>query len=358
MQKHLLIDTDIHPVMEPQWVAGYLPEPWHTRYLSGNRTAGNLGYWNPNGVNRVDAVMEDGSRIERSPQAMACHLLDKYEIDYGILNCGEVLHVGLSPEPDYAIALIQALNDTLINHWLPADTRYRASIAVYPHDPEAAVREIHRLGSHPAVVQVILPSASPRPYGQRFFHPIYAAAAEHSLPVAIHPGSEGVGISGPPTVAGYPTSYFEWHTNLVCSYITHLVSMVAEGVFIKFPTLKFVLLEGGVSWLPPILWRFDKNWKALRATTPWLNRPPSAIIQEHVRLSTQPIEEPEQKSHLHHILEMFDAGNMLMFATDYPHWDGDTPDFTARAYPSPLRARIMGENARQLYHLPVAEQAG
>ena len=136
------------------------------------------------------------------------------------------------------------------------------------------------------------------------------------------------------------------------SYIGHLVSMVTEGVFAKFPTLKFVLVEGGVSWLPPILWRLDKNWKALRMTTPWVDRLPSEIIQEHVLLTTQPIEEPENLRHLHAILEMFDAAHMLMFSTDYPHWDGDTPDFAARFFPKALRSRVLYQTACELYGLP------
>jgi predicted TIM-barrel fold metal-dependent hydrolase len=239
----------------------------------------------------------------------------------------------------------------LIEEWLPVDPRYRASLAIYPNDPEVAVREIHRLGDHPGVVQVIMPSAGRMPYGQRYFHPIYAAAVEHGLPVAIHPGTEGVGISGAPTNVGYPTSYFEWHTGLVCSYIAHLTSLVTEGVFTKFPGLTFVMLEGGVSWLPPLLWRMDKNWKALRMTTPWVDRLPSEIVTEHLRFSTQPIEEPEDVKHFHAILEMFDAERMLMFATDYPHWDGDTPDFTARAFPKALRPAIMGGNAQAVYNL-------
>jgi predicted TIM-barrel fold metal-dependent hydrolase len=347
-----VVDTDIHPSMDPKRVADFLPQPWRNRYLSGNRTAGPLGYWNPNGVNRVDAVLEDGSRIERDPKALAHYLLDAYGMDFGILNTGEVLHLGLSPEPDYAAALVSAMNDVLVHDWLPAEPRFRAAMAVYPNDPELAAAEIHRLGGHAGIVQILMPSAARMPYGQRFFHPIYAAACEYNLPIAIHPGSEGIGISGPPTVAGYPTSYLEWHTNLVSSYIAHLVSMVTEGVFIKFPTLKFVLIEGGVSWLPPILWRFDKNWKALRVTTPWLTRPPSEIIMEHVRLTTQPLEEPDDKAHFHAMLGMFDAANMLMFSTDFPHWDGDTPDFAMRSIPAALRPQIMGLNACRLYGLP------
>lgn len=350
----LLVDTDIHPSVHTERVLDFLPEPWRARYASGNRASGSLGYWNPGGVNRADAVLADGARIEEDPRALSEHLLDPYALDYGILNPGSSLHFGLSPEADYAAAMIGAINDIMVEDWLPSDPRYRTSLVVYPNDPELAVREIHRLGGHPGVVQVLLPSAARIPYGQRFYHPIYAAAAQYDLPVAIHPGTEGVGIAGAPTGVGYPSSYLEWHTNLVSSYIGHLVSMVTEGVFTRFPSMKFILIEGGVSWLPPILWRFDKNWKALRMTTPWVDRLPSAIIQAHVLLTTQPVEEPENPAHFQAILQMFDAERMLMFATDYPHWDGDMPDFTARFIPPALRPAVMGENARALYKLPVA----
>lgn len=354
---YLVVDTDIHPGVVGERMLDFLPEPWRTRYASGNRASGTMGYWNPGGVNRGDAVLEDGSRIEVNPQALSKHLLDEYAIDYGILNPGNSLHFGLSPEADYAAALIAAVNDIMVEDWLPSDPRYRTSLVVYPNEPELAVREIQRLGGHPGVVQVLMPSAARIPYGQRFFHPIYAAAAEYDLPIAIHPGTEGVGMSGAPMAVGYPSSYLEWHTDLVQSYIGHLVSMVVEGVFVKFPTLKFVLVEGGVSWLPPISWRFDKNWKALRMTTPWLTRPPSEFIHEHVLLTTQPIEEPENPAHLEAMLGMFDAGRMLMFSSDYPHWDGDTPDFAARFIPLTIRRQVMGENACVLYKLPQPKPA-
>ena len=347
-----LIDTDIHPVADPRRVQDFLPEPWRTRYASGNRGPGHLGYWNPNGVMRPDAVTPDGSRIESRPENLARHFFDVYGIEFGVFNPAGTLGIGLSPEPDYAAALLSAINDVFVQDWLPADSRFRSSVVVSPADPELAVREIHRLGDHPGIVQVLMPSGARLPYGQRFYHPIYAAAMEHDLPVAIHPGTEGVGISGPPTAAGYPSSYLEWHSGLVGSYVAHLISLVTEGVFNKFPSLKFVLIEGGVFWLPSLLWRLDKNWKGLRLTTPWLDRPPSQIVTEHILVTTQPLEEPDRPEHFKMMLEMFDASRMLMFSTDFPHWDGDTPDFAARAFPSELRPRVMSETARELYRLP------
>ncbi len=352
-----IIDTDIHPAPDWERVADFLPEPWRTRYLSGNRGPGYLGYWNPIGVRRADAVLPDGSDIASSPHTLASHFLDAYHIEFGLLNVDH-LSICLSPEPDYSAAVASAINDVILQDWLPVDPRLRASLIVSPTDPQLAAREIHRLGDHPDVVQVLMPSGARMPYGQRYYHPIYEAASRHDLPVAIHPGTEGTGVSYPPTPAGYPSSYFEFHTGLVASYIGHLISLVTEGVFVKFPTLRWVLIEGGVSWLPPLLWRFDKNYKALRQTTPWLTRLPSEIVHDHVLLTTQPLEEPEDPGHLRQVLGMFDADRMLMFSSDYPHWDGDTPDFSGRALPDGLRPHVMSETARALYRLPKKQETG
>jgi len=347
----LVVDTDIHPGVNGDSVQARLPEPWRTRYASGNRGPGNLGWWNPMGVERSDVELEDGRTIHGDPKLLEEHFLDRYEIDYGVLLPGGVLHTAQSPEPDFAAAVISAVNDVYAEEWLLQSPRLLSSLGVYPHLPEMAVKEIHRLGGHPQFVQVQLPSASRIPWGQRIFHPIYEAASEYGLAIAIHPGSEGVGLSGPPNAAGYPTSYFEWHTTLVNSYIAHVTSMLAEGVFAKFPDLKFVLVEGGISWLPPILWRMDKNWKALRSTTPWLTRRPSEIIQDHIYLTTQPIEEPDDPGHFRQVLEMFDAENMLMFSSDYPHWDGDMPDFSMRHLVPTMREAVRYGNALELFKL-------
>ena len=238
------------------------------------------------------------------------------------------------------------------------DERYLASITIAFSNIELAVQEIHRLGDHPRVAQVLMASGSPFPLGHSYFHPLYAAAAEHNLPLAIHPGLEGVGIAGSGGTAGLVANYLEWHTLLATSYMTQLVSLVVEGVFQKFPTLKFVFVEGGVAWLPAMMWRLDKNWKALRSTTPWLTRPPSEIIEEHFVLTTQPIEEPDDSRHFRQVLEMFDAQKMLMFSSDYPHWDGDTPDFALRQLDPKLRDAVMYGNALEVFGIEAPQHVG
>jgi len=90
----------------------------------------------------------------------------------------------------------------------------------------------------------------------------------------------------------------------------------------------------------------------LRQTVPWLDRPPSEVVADHVLLTTQPIEEPGDPEHLRQLLRMFPADEMLMFATDFPHWDGDTPEFAARWLPEELLHPVMSETSRKLYGLP------
>ena len=186
----MLIDTDIHPGADRQRILDFLPQPWRTRVASGNSGPGHLGYWNPNGVNRADALTPDGITINSRPDTLSQYHLDEYAIDFGLLNSGAIA-TGLSPEPDFAAAYCSAVNDVYINDWLPTDPRFKYSLVVSTADPALAAAEIHRCGDHPDVVQVLLASGASYGYGHRFYHPIYEAAVAYDLPVAIHPGSEG-----------------------------------------------------------------------------------------------------------------------------------------------------------------------
>jgi predicted TIM-barrel fold metal-dependent hydrolase len=74
-------------------------------------------------------------------------------------------------------------------------------------------------------------------------------------------------------------------------------------------------------------------------------------VREHVRFTTQPLEEVEVGTYLEY-LDMMDMGDNIMFSTDYPHWSYDSPTWAINRFPSDQRERIMKGNATELYGLP------
>jgi predicted TIM-barrel fold metal-dependent hydrolase len=237
----------------------------------------------------------------------------------------------------------------LLETWIRPFDCYKGSILVAQQDPEQAVAEIDRLGEEPGMVQVLMGSASEAPFGRRAFHPIYAACVRHGLPLALHLGGEGAGISAPATAVGHPTTYFEWYGSLPQSYMAHIVSMITEGVFERFPSLKVVLYDGGVFWLPHVMWRFDKNWKSQRSETPWVKQAPSRYILDHFLLTTYPLEAAPEPKYLHQVLEMIGAERTLLFGGGYPDWSLGDPFDMLRDLPGQVSQRVMARNALELY---------
>ena len=76
-------------------------------------------------------------------------------------------------------------------------------------------------------------------------------------------------------------------------------------------------------------------------------REESEYARDHIRLSTQPLERPENKQQLWDVLAAMDGENVLMYASDYPHWDFDAPD--QLHLPKEWLPKIMDANARQVY---------
>ncbi len=350
-----IVDTDIHNTYaDGKEVTKFLPSHWLGRIQLPNNC------FSPSparGGSRLDAVTPSGGAPASDPDFLMEHHMDAYGINYGILTGSGALAVSIHCDPDYGNDIATAYNEFTVEKWLSYSDRFYGSIVINHTDPLAAAKEIDKHGANPRFVQVIMASASRTLFGQRQFYPIYEAAQRHGLPVAIHPGTEGRGIAGYPTPSGPVTRYMEWHNILPTNYMAHVNSLVCEGVFERFPELQFVCIEGGIAWLPHLMWRMDKNFKGLRASTPWLKRMPSEYILDHIKLTTQPIEEPDNPRHLSQIFEMIQAEKTVMFSSDYPHWDFDNPHAALPPLDDAVKQSIYYDTAAKLYGLPARPDA-
>ena len=347
----MIIDCDVHnDWSSAEVLLPYLDKTWRD-YMTRGELPGPPGAL-PH-AHRPWLHPEDFRRHDIQPDTdddhynlMKKHLLDKFDITVGILTGEEALETSTLANPHYATALAGAYNDWMIDTWLPRDERFVGSIIIAPQDPEGAAAEIRRHGDNPRLVQVLMSHGSYRPYGDPFYHPIWEAAAEVGLPLTIHLGGQG-GINYAPIASGPMTFYWPTHALLCQPAMSHVASAISQGCFEKWPNMKFVVVECGVAWLPPLLWRMDANFKALRKETPWVKRLPSEYARDHIRFTTQPLEQPDNIQHLWNSLEAMDAQKTLMFASDYPHWDFDAP--TEIKIPPAWREDVFFNNARETY---------
>lgn len=288
----------------------------------------------------LDCSTPDPGRLRRQ-------VLDETEADYAILNCAyaiESMH-----NPDAAAAFAAAVNDWQVETWLDDDPRLRASVVVPSQSPELAAAEIARVGAHPGFVQIFIPARSKMPYGKREYRPLFAAAVEQGLVVGLQYG----GFSGnAPTPVGWPTYFIEEYVGMASIVQSQLISLITEGVFDRFPNLRVAVVDGGFTWLPSLMWRFDKDWKGLRREVPWIRRPPSEYIREHIRFTISPIDAPSDVDVLSQILDEMWGGELLLYASDYPHWRSESREQALfQALSSEWVPKVMGENAAELYGL-------
>ncbi len=340
-----LIDCDVHAVL-PGIAAllPYLSDYWREQ-IAQTGFKGPVDRWYSARAVAAAATIKDEIPASKVEYLQRDVLDARPELQWAILNCDcavETLH-----NPDAAAAVASALNEWIAAEWLARDPRLRASIVVPSQFPELAAAEIDRMSGRPGFVQVLLPVRSAEPYGSRNFRPLFAAAARHGLPVGLHFG----GAPGnPPTPVGWPSFYLEEYAGMTGVFQTQLISIVAGGLFDTFPDLRLVLIEAGVAWLPPMLWRLDKNWKGLRREIPWVRRLPSEYVRDHVRLTTAPFDAPDDAQQLREVVAQLGSDSILLYASDYPHAHGEDRAVTELEFRSPAFAtRIKCENARAVY---------
>jgi predicted TIM-barrel fold metal-dependent hydrolase len=345
-----LIDCDVHCAVESTaTLAPYLDEHWREWLRIGNlvtppAVATSYPAW-------CDMVRTDGKEL--TLDRLRSEVLDRSTL--AILTC----YYGLESftHPYLAGAIGTAVNRWVQEEWLDQDDRLRASAVISPQYPEAAVAEIERIGDDKRFVQILVTARAASPYGNQRYWPIWRAAAERDLPIAI---TFGGGTGSPPSPVNWLGSYFEEYSTATLNFQSHILSMAVSGIFDLHPNLKVVVMESGWTWLPALLWRMDQEWKAFQREVPWMTGPPSEYVRRHFRFTTAPVDAPGTQEHLGHVLEQLGSDELLMFGSDYPHRYGDEIDRVVDLLSPEQVERLRWRNAAECYGLEsqVAAVAG
>lgn len=157
------------------------------------------------------------------------------------------------------------------------DPRLYSAILVPTRTPEAAAREIRRVAPrHSRLAEVLLVySGLGKPFGDPAYDPVYAAAAEVGLPIALHVGAELTCGAGRAMIGGMAGSRLEMHAVASQPSLHRPVSLITHGTFVKYSSLKLMLSEVGVAWIPWPMFALDAQYPILRVESPWASSFPA-----------------------------------------------------------------------------------
>ena len=359
-ESYKIIDSDVHPTLPDGFrsLLPYMPKNWRMRFeMKGSWNDGSVGligrFGMPSGKGlRLDVSSSPGGGPPASdPEYVGRDLFDDWGIDCAVLyNLQAGNQSNIMNSPDEAVVIARAGNEFYAEQWLPVDSRYMLVMHVTPQDPVASAKEIRRFGQNKRVVAVAL-SPIDILFGNRYFWPIYEAAQELELPIYTHIITTQFQFQGAPAVCGgLPESHPEYRSLFGQIAESHINSLVWTGTFERFPRLKFLFVEYGFAWALPLLWEMDRNYLNEREATPWVKKRPSEYVHEYVRFSTQPLVEPPGRD-LYKLIEMM-GSDLLMFSSDYPHFDNDDPHQVLRGLSEVDRQRIYVDNALDSFRIP------
>jgi len=266
---------------------------------------------------------------------------------------------------ELARMLLQAYNDWLAEFGRIAPGRYIPVMAVPFWDIDLSLAEMARCADmgHKGMVF----SQAPQDFGaptlsDPHWDRLWAAAQEMGLSVNFHIGSGDVtmqqildpGCGLHANYASFPMTFFLGNAKTIAT-------LIGGGICHRFPDLKFVSVESGISWIPFALQALDWMWKEC------------GVVKEHPEYELLPSEYFRRQIYgcfwfehgatLDASIDYLGADNIL-YETDFPHPTSMSPGPVSSALvprdfittnlghlPDDVLRKILQDNATKLYHL-------
>lgn len=203
------------------------------------------------------------------------------------------------------------------------------------------------------VCTVVPPALRERNLDHPDLDALYSAAEDLDMPLGVH-GAPGIHL--PKIGVDRFTNYIQVHCiSFPFDQMTAMTALVSGGVFDRHPRLRVGFLEAGAGWLPWFIERLGEHYESRGDWIPngWQRPPADYVAAGNMWVTCEPDE-----GTLPTIVETLGDG-CVMFASDYPHWDGAWPKATSELLEhaegrltAQSLAKVAGANARAFYRLP------
>lgn len=357
--KYLLISAD-----------GHLHEPatlWHDRIEARYRDRLPTSTLDAEGnrVQRAEGMREfkirpiqfEGEDARRAhagenPEARLADLaLDGVEAEILFPNKG--LFMWATADPEFSQAMCRVYNSWAWEVFGPYNDRLAPMACLAPADLPGAIAEVERVARlgfrglcFPCKPVWGAHDHETLNYNHARFDPLWAAIEEAGLPITIHVGTG----KDPRAASGPGGAVINYAVHALTPAVEPVANLCASGVFMRFPRLRFAVIESGIGWVPWALAAMDEAYRKHHMfVRPKLDGLPSDYFRAHGFASFQEDAPGLDLAREHGLVDNF------LWANDYPHHEGSWPhsaaaiERTMGRLSDGERARILGENAARLF---------
>lgn len=334
----VIIDADGHAVDRDAIYRERLPERFQKR----------VAIFPSDGFDRA----QNGT-IVKGPRSAEQNLADNdlEGIDLQVIYPTGSLFLSRVREHDLAVAIARTYNDWL-HEWCSINRKRLKGVAVVPlHvDVQESIREMERAVGQLGAIGVMVNTYDPaRNVAHPDFWPFYETCARQGVAVAFH--ASGSNTMDP---VAHGDTFLAVHTlSHAPEQLMACTAVLYSGLLERYQNLRVAFLEAGIGWVPFWMEHMDEEWEKRRFDAPLLTaRPSEYMASGRVFVSC----EPEEKT-LRYVPDFFPQDNIL-FASDYPHWDGGFPYMVSTLMErddisDTLKRKIFFENPQRLYGLKV-----
>jgi predicted TIM-barrel fold metal-dependent hydrolase len=376
-----LISSDSHIVEPPDLWTSRIARRFRERAPRVQREADG-DWWYVDGKRSMSFLgVQTGDRFEKDPTELIIsahfeqvrpaaydpHAFVAENLEDGVV--GSVLYPSQGllaygiPDPELCSAVMAAYNDFIAEFCAAEPRRLKGIALVNVDDPLEAARELERcrvLGLAGAMISV-LPAAD-RSYDLPIYEPLWAAAVELGMPLAMHVATGRAAASVDVKQQGVtrvsPSAFY-----LQDHFVRKsLGEMIFSGVFERHPGLRMGSVEHEVAWIPFFLAQMDYTYTDRPVRGEWHRFADPDLLPSHFFRRNCFVSFQEDA----YAMRMRDVVGVetLMWGSDYPHTESTFPRSREilgeilAGVPEPERLRIVRENTRELFGFDASLGAG
>ncbi|MBM86123.1 MAG: amidohydrolase [Rhodospirillaceae bacterium] len=360
----LIVDIDAHHVESVSWseVTSYIEDPVvrHQAMMYQKERIGappyglngDLGLRYQDVGGRIPHQSSQREKIEEidvhRDVVLTRRAMHGLALDYMVLFPTPMLFLGMHPQTDMEVFLCNAYNRWLTERIVPGEPGI-VSLAVLPFNtPDEALKTVEKMATVDGVIGFCVTSTRYKPVHSNEYMKLYRTIEETGKPIAFHAGYhwQDPSLATCNTFLGMHALGFAW-----CN-IVHMTNWILNGIPERFPQLKSLWVESGLSWVPFLMQRLDDQYLMRQSEAPLLKRMPSEYMAKNCWYPCQPMEKSNIKG-VECTFEMINAHSQLLYASDWPHFDFDTPSviYDLPFLDEKAKRNILGLNAARLFGL-------